>query len=416
MSTSPQPSNVPRPPDGSEPAIGLCLSGGGFRAALFALGVLRYLAEAGQLGKVRAISAVSGGSVAAAVVADRWPELQAGGFGITAFDDHVCGPFLEVVTRKNLRNRAAGRWALTRVGPKRRRLGSSLGVTMTKHLLRAQRVVELPDGLQVVLTSTDLASGRAFRVSQGFVGGWEFGYVATPPRLSLSLAIAASTAVPFLFPPVHLRTAGLGLKDPPPELSLVDGGVYDNLGLEWFQGWDRGRPDGARSCDFIVAVDASGPLRTEPRHFGWGRSLFRSQSAQYAQTRASRVRWFVDQLSGGQMQGLLVQIDKEPTRFQPPSGVERIADAAEGALPEGFADALAGLRTDLDRFLPEEAQLLMYHGYWSTHVRLRHIRPDLALTRPRWTTYATVSTARGTYLLGLLRTGERRSLRRRSGR
>ncbi len=413
MSTSPQPVNVPRPSDVSEPAIGLCLSGGGFRAALFALGVLRYLAEAGQLGKVRAISAVSGGSVAAAVVADRWPELQAAGFALAAFDDHVTGPFLEVITHKNLRNRGAVRWAVTRVGPRRRRLGSSLGVTMTKHLLRAQRVVELPDGLQVVLTSTDLASGRAFRVSQGFIGSWEFGYVATPPTLSLSLAIAASAAVPFLFPPVHLRAAGLGLKDPPPELSLVDGGVYDNLGLEWFQGWDRGRPEGARRCDFIVAVDASGPLRTDPRHFGWGRSLFRSQSAQYAQTRASRVRWFVDQLIGGQMRGLLVQIDKDAARFRPPSGVERITEAAEGALPEGFADALTGLRTDLDRFLPEEADLLMYHGYWSAHVRLRHLRPDLAVTRPSWKTYATVSTDRTASLLGLLQTGERRSLRRR---
>lgn len=229
----------------------------------------------------------------------------------------------------------------------------------------------------------------------------------------MSLAIAASTAVPFLFPPVHLRTTGLGLNAPPPELSLVDGGVYDNLGLEWFQGWDRGRPDGARPCDFILVVDASGPLRTEPRRFGWRSSLSRSQKAQYAQTRASRIRWFVDQLVGGKMQGLLVQIDKEPAQFRPPAGVTRIANAADGALPEGFANALAGLRTDLDRFLPEEAELLIYHGYWSTHVRLRHIRPDLAVALPSWTTYAALSADQSARLLRLLHTGERRRLSRR---
>jgi predicted acylesterase/phospholipase RssA len=159
MSSSSEPYNITWRPDGTGPAIGLCLSGGGFRAALFSMGVMRYLAEAGQLGNVRGVSAVSGGSVAAAAAADRWPELAAGGFTVDTFDKHVSGPFLDVVTGKNLRNRGVARWALTRVAPKRRRLGSSLGVTMVKHLLRAQRVAELPDGLQMVLTSTDLRPG-----------------------------------------------------------------------------------------------------------------------------------------------------------------------------------------------------------------------------------------------------------------
>jgi predicted acylesterase/phospholipase RssA len=264
----------------------------------------------------------------------------------------------------------------------------------------------------VARRDTDLASGRAFRVSRDFIGGWEFGYAVTPPNLSLSLAIAATTAVPLLFPPVHLRTAGLGLKDAPPELSLVDGGVYDNLGLEWFQGWDRGRPAGARPCDFILAVDASGPLRPAPRRYGWVRSVLRSQEAQYAQTRASRVRWFVDQLISGRLEGVIVQIDKEPRRFVPPNGVDVIADAADGALPEGFADALTGLRTDLDRFLPDEARALMYHGYWSTHVRLRHLRPDLAVARPDWTEYADLTADQAARLIATLRGGERRRLRR----
>jgi NTE family protein len=83
---------VSRRTDGTVPArpqIGLCLSGGGFRAALFGLGVLRYLAEAGRLADVVAVSAVSGGSVAAAVVADRWPELEEEGFTARAFESRV---------------------------------------------------------------------------------------------------------------------------------------------------------------------------------------------------------------------------------------------------------------------------------------------------------------------------------------
>jgi NTE family protein len=50
-----------------EPKIGLALSGGGFRAALFHIGVLARLAEAGLLRKVRVISTVSGGAIVGAL-------------------------------------------------------------------------------------------------------------------------------------------------------------------------------------------------------------------------------------------------------------------------------------------------------------------------------------------------------------
>ena len=46
--------------------IGLALSGGGFRAAIFHLGVIRRLEELGIMSQIRAISSVSGGSIIAA--------------------------------------------------------------------------------------------------------------------------------------------------------------------------------------------------------------------------------------------------------------------------------------------------------------------------------------------------------------
>ena len=64
---------------GEELKIGVCLSGGGFRASFYALGIFRYLAEAKLLDRVVAVAAVSGGSIAAAAVADRWDEFQAAG-------------------------------------------------------------------------------------------------------------------------------------------------------------------------------------------------------------------------------------------------------------------------------------------------------------------------------------------------
>lgn len=62
--------------------VGLCLSGGGFRAAAYHLGVLRRLRELGLLGKVDALSTVSGGSIIGAL----WVYCQAR-VGDTLTDD-----------------------------------------------------------------------------------------------------------------------------------------------------------------------------------------------------------------------------------------------------------------------------------------------------------------------------------------
>jgi hypothetical protein len=45
--------------------LGLALSGGGFRASLYHLGLLRFLRDAGLLSRVTHITSVSGGSIKA---------------------------------------------------------------------------------------------------------------------------------------------------------------------------------------------------------------------------------------------------------------------------------------------------------------------------------------------------------------
>ena len=62
-----QPEPQPAATDASGTKIGLALSGGGHRAALFHLGVLARLAEVGLLRRVEVISTVSGGSILGAL-------------------------------------------------------------------------------------------------------------------------------------------------------------------------------------------------------------------------------------------------------------------------------------------------------------------------------------------------------------
>jgi predicted acylesterase/phospholipase RssA len=89
--------------------LGLALSGGGFRASFFHLGVLRRLAELDVLRHVEVLSTVSGGSILAALYIlvlkkyiDRKADLDSDDY--VAIVNEVQGDFLEGV-RKNLRTR-----------------------------------------------------------------------------------------------------------------------------------------------------------------------------------------------------------------------------------------------------------------------------------------------------------------------
>src|SRR5262245_9792186 len=59
--------------------VALCLSGGGYRAMLFHVGVVWRLHDAGWLTRVDRISSVSGGSIPAGALALAWPPLEADG-------------------------------------------------------------------------------------------------------------------------------------------------------------------------------------------------------------------------------------------------------------------------------------------------------------------------------------------------
>ena len=62
--------------DGKDCRIGVALSGGGFRASAYHLGVFRKLDELGLLDKVDLFSCVSGGSIAGAFLCANWGEAD----------------------------------------------------------------------------------------------------------------------------------------------------------------------------------------------------------------------------------------------------------------------------------------------------------------------------------------------------
>lgn len=92
--------------------VGLALSGGGFRAAFFHIGVLARLAEIGVLPKVEVISTVSGGSIVGALyyvcLKRRLEEMSANGIGREGYLELVAEveTLLRRGAQKNIRTRA----------------------------------------------------------------------------------------------------------------------------------------------------------------------------------------------------------------------------------------------------------------------------------------------------------------------
>src|SRR4030095_10203510 len=104
-------------------------------------------------------------------------------------------------------------------------------------LFGGAKLRDLPDKPEFSINATNVETGTLWRFSRLYMGDWRAGYVRNPD-LSLAHAVAASSASPpFLSPYVlKVRPEDFGKKkgvDPNLrfDISLTDGGVYDNLGL-----------------------------------------------------------------------------------------------------------------------------------------------------------------------------------------
>ncbi|MFO7653023.1 MAG: patatin-like phospholipase family protein, partial [Candidatus Krumholzibacteriia bacterium] len=80
--------------------LALCLSGGGFRAALFHLGLLRRLHELGTLGQVSTISSVSGGSILAGLLCEQMRRYDLASLAeVGDWEAQIAVPLRRVVSR-----------------------------------------------------------------------------------------------------------------------------------------------------------------------------------------------------------------------------------------------------------------------------------------------------------------------------
>lgn len=235
--------------------IGVCLSGGGYRAMLFHLGSLWRLNEAGILHNAYNISSVSGGSITAAVLGMNWQALYADGSdGKDHFEDLIAKPILKLASVTIDVNSIL--FALTPF------FGTGQRITKryNKLLFKRKTLQDLPDettGPRFTINATNLQSGVLWRFCKAYMADYTVGLVKDP-KVPLAIAVAASAAFPPLLSPVNLKTESFTFApdgDIIPSNSahrekavLTDGGVYENMGLESV--WKK--------CRTVLVSDAGG--------------------------------------------------------------------------------------------------------------------------------------------------------------
>ena len=346
-------------PRGSRKGIGICLSGGGYRATLFHMGALRRLNELGVLAHrdLRTISSVSGGSITSAflALAFKWPVP-----GVLAPTDWEAGfsrP-LRDFTRHNIRDGALlksllpGRAAVTELAKRYdaalRRLAGATG---------SVKLGSVPSTPSFSFCATDLAFGVNWESGALEIGDYQAGYIPTPDGWTLGLAVAASSCFPPVFQPLRVpfelgvwargkaRSASEDKwKAAMQDLRLTDGGDYDNMGTEpvW------------KDHSFVLVSDAGGLFDFQAdKNLLW--RVQRYQAVQELQTRALRKRWLISSFEHGIMDGTYWSTGSARSSYD-----ER--DSA-GYSKELAKDVIAEIRTDLDAFSDAEAAVLENHGY-----------------------------------------------------
>jgi predicted acylesterase/phospholipase RssA len=370
----------------------LALSGGGFRATLFHLGTIRALAEAGLLPKVSDIISVSGGSILAAHLTLFWSRYATQPKEFYAVAKEV----VDFIQSTDIRGRVLRRWprwfplvgwALV-LAPVMSVVGlAALGVCpwwsvgavivvlpiLVRGVRRPQTQIladhyeplysrsrrspalcshleekSLPPRPSIHILATDFQRGDLVSFGAGYVErtglSEDAGVPSTPPQkhdaplLRLSSAVAASSAFPALFEPLWVDAKTLSGAQSREgnrwtNVSVGDGGVFDNLGLRRLD--DILTAASAEGTTLCIVSDAGAPFLSTDRPVVWPAAVMRS-------VEVFMERIYTLQNASARSRPIVLRI-----------GESRAKNRA----------TRASIRTDLNRFTDLECRSLLHEGY-----------------------------------------------------
>jgi len=419
-------------------SIAVALSGGGYRASLFGLGVLTYLVDSAKNREVTSVSSVSGGSLTNGYVA------QMGGYQQRGSADfwEEARPLARTIAQQTLWS-TPRTWAylfflivslaaivyvcfwvvplpwwgqlilflvlLLPWGWLLQQRGIVAGRAFGTKLFSPQgaptRLEDIEQDIDHVICATHLDAGEHFYFSGRFVYSYRFGW-GVPGNLPLHAAVQASAAFPGGFPPRWMRTGRFhfegGKKRPGPVpwlATLTDGGVYDNMADQWPSGVARRagvKPElNLKVPDELVVVNVSAGLawsalgKLRVPFCGEFQSLKRDVGIMYDNSASLRMRALVGHFQAGTgPKGALVNIEQSPFKIPKAfdNGNSPEAQRARAVMDElGNADEWeriakenAAVATTLSKLGTEVSARLMRHGYATAMANL-HVILDYPL-------------------------------------
>lgn len=336
----------------TEKMIALCLSGGGLRATLFHLGLVKALRNHSFDGTpalqcVSEIYSVSGGSILAAHMVRNWSAYIGDDDAFAAVEKRLLA-----FARRNVRDRVLRRWALPAFSASRGKLlqAEYRALVGSGTIGEGHAAAGKPPRVYILATSFktgELCSFSADRFEIMRRAGKELTTIAADgSRVPLAYAAAASSAFPPMFPPLALTPtmvgadAGEEFREP---VYLSDGGVYDNLGFEKFL---SNQALGVSRATMLIGSNAGGSFRTEAK------SRFAGIFSRNVRASDIMMRRVLESTEDAIQR--LADVDYVPVK---------IGDTHDDpALPADVQRELRSVRTDLDYFGPALAQLLVDHG------------------------------------------------------
>jgi predicted acylesterase/phospholipase RssA len=400
--------------------VGLALSGGGFRASLFHIGVLARLAELDVLRHIEVLSCVSGGSIIGAhYYLELRQLLETKRDGEITRDDYI--EMIERIQRdflsgvqRNIRTRiVASLW----INLEMMFWPNASRTEYTGHLIEKEILSKVKDDGQrllnrltihppgekdfspkdqnwcritkvpiLVLNATALNTGHNWQFTAKSMGEppvsvdskvdanyrlRRMNYWQAPEKyrdFPLGHAVAASAAVPGLFEPLNLPDLYPGI-----DVRLVDGGVHDNQGVSSLL---------EQGCSVMLVSDASGQMESvdKPGAGAFG-TLLRSNNVLQARIRVAEYHDLYGRRISGILRNLMFLHLKKDVEADPVNWVDcqdpiEASDEARPAYKRGpltnygilkdVQKYLASIRTDLDSFHEIEAFALMTSGYRMT--------------------------------------------------
>lgn len=336
--------------EGDQPeGTGLCLSGGGYRAMLFHLGVLWRLNEAGRLPALDRISSVSGGSITAAVLGLNWNALEFDDAGVAqAFGERVVDPVRALAHHAlDVSSVLSGLVGLATIAER-------VATAYRRFLFADATLQDLPVTPRFIINATNMGSGALVRFERRQLADWRVGRIDAP-RISLATAVACSSAFPPVLSPYRLDTTraewiteeGNDLAEPEhrDQLVLSDGGVYDNLGLETV--WKR--------CATVLVSDAGGQMAADADpDTDWPRHMLRVLKVIDNQVRSLRKRQAIDGFERKDRDGVYLGIRSHVADYE-------LADPIEA--PPARTLELAQISTRLDGLDDELQERVINWGY-----------------------------------------------------